>query len=62
MAILTADIDEISVRTEHLPQLANSIAEVVVDWNVNYTYKNARLGGKREYEGNCQDFVNAVLK
>lgn len=36
---------------------------MVVDWNVNYTYKNISIAdqGNRKV-GNCQDFVEAVLK
>lgn len=40
----------------------NKLADVIVEWNVNKVYSNFSLTGKAENEGNCQDFVEAVLR
>ena len=61
MALLSADIEEIAIPNTELPNIVHSLAEVVVDWNVNYTYKNTNLM-KKPFEGNCQDFVDAVIQ
>jgi hypothetical protein len=61
MALLTLDVDVISLPKQDIQSIARKIAEVVVEWNVNYTYCNYRITGKKEREGNCQDFVNSIL-
>jgi hypothetical protein len=60
MALLSADIDEIAVKQESLPELTQKLAEVVVNWNTNYTYKKTNVN-PNEHEGNCQDFVDELL-
>jgi len=63
MALLSADIDEIAVKKESLEEIIDKIAEVVVDWNTNYTYKKASVNGSNvEHEGNCQDFIDDILQ
>jgi hypothetical protein len=36
------------------------LSEIIVDWNINMKYKEN--GGDKKTEGNCQDFVEDVLK
>jgi hypothetical protein len=61
VALLSADLDALDIRKESLDELADKIAEVIVDWNTNKTYCNFAFTGKKPNEGNCQDFVEAVL-
>jgi hypothetical protein len=60
MALLTADIDELAVPRENLESTIRKIAEVVVGWNTDFTYRKSS-GQTMEYEGNCQDFVDDLL-
>lgn len=61
MALISADIDSIIMTKAGLEEVADKIAEVIVRWNVNNVYVNARVAGKRENEGNCQDFIDDIL-
>jgi len=61
-AIISADIQQLEVATTDIEQIASKIAEVVTKWNVHKSYVNFRLTGKKENEGNCQDFVEDMLK
>lgn len=61
MALLTLDVDTLTVTNKNLTELADKLAQVVVDWNVNKNYVAYKMQGKAENEGNCQDFVDAVL-
>jgi hypothetical protein len=58
-ALLSADVDEISA-TDDIVEIVRKLSEVIVDWNVNMKYKDN--GGDKKVEGNCQDFVEDVLK
>eukprot|EP01027_Heterolobosea_sp_BB2_P018448 GEZU01025983.1.p1 GENE.GEZU01025983.1~~GEZU01025983.1.p1 ORF type:complete len:222 (-),score=54.64 GEZU01025983.1:77-742(-) len=63
MAFIAADLHELASRND-FADLADTIADVVVDWNVNYLYKNISLSSNHPDKkvGNCQDFVEAMLK
>lgn len=60
MALLSADVDNIIIQKDKLADIADKIADVVVEWNVNYVYANIKTSQK-EHEGNCQDFVDNIL-
>lgn len=61
MAIISADIDNIiTPKSSDLNDLVDKLSEVIVDWNCNMNYINAKLG-KKPNEGNCQDFVEVEL-
>eukprot|EP01080_Neovahlkampfia_damariscottae_P009178 gene9178-1266_t len=58
-ALISADID--TIGSEHrLDEVVDALADVICDWNAHVIYKDQ---SKREKnEGNCQDFVNAILE
>eukprot|EP01027_Heterolobosea_sp_BB2_P013431 GEZU01019387.1.p2 GENE.GEZU01019387.1~~GEZU01019387.1.p2 ORF type:complete len:219 (-),score=85.77 GEZU01019387.1:83-739(-) len=60
MAFIAADLVELASRN-NFSDLADQIADVVVDWNVNYSYKNLTIGETTKKVGNCQDFVEVML-
>lgn len=60
-ALLTADIDSISSIKMLRTELVDKLAQLIVEWNSEKTYCLYRITGKNANEGNCQDFVDAVL-
>jgi len=56
---LTADIDDFD-SVKDIESLTHKLAEIIVDWNLNKGYKDH--GGDKQHVGNCQDFVEDVLK
>jgi hypothetical protein len=50
-ALITADIVEIGTARE-IKDLAEKLADIIVDWNLNKIYNNT--GGDKRVEGNCQ--------
>lgn len=58
-ALLSADVDAISA-TADINEVVKKLSEIIVDWNINMKYKEN--GGDKKTEGNCQDFVEDVLK
>lgn len=61
-ALISADIGEIYVAKDDLEVIANKIAAVITKWNTHKRYINFKMTGKGINEGNCQDFVEDVLK
>lgn len=61
MALLSMDVETLSIPKRDISELTDRLAEVVVDWNVNYNYLNFGIT-KKQYDGNCQDFVQSVLE
>lgn len=61
MALLSADVDNIIVQKDKLGDLAEKIADVVVEWNINNHYVNMKTSSKGNNEGNCQDFVYVYM-
>jgi hypothetical protein len=61
MALLSMDVETLSIPKQSIQVLTDRLAQVVVDWNVNKTYLNFGLT-KKPNEGNCQDFIQAVLE
>lgn len=61
MALLSMDVETLSIPKRDINELTDRLSEVVVDWNVNYNYLNFGLT-KKPFEGNCQDFILAVLE
>lgn len=67
MAILAMDVETLCVASSSLPQIADKLAQLIVEWNVNYHYKNYTIlkteeQKKNEKEANCQDFCMVVLE
>lgn len=60
-ALLTADIGELQ-KFKHHGEVVDKLAKLIVEWNIEREYCAFRLTGKYENEGNCQDFVEAVMK
>jgi hypothetical protein len=58
-ALLTADIDAIQ-STEKIEDVVDRLSRLIVHWNTNMKYKERNA--KRGEEGNCQDFVDAILE
>jgi len=61
-ALISADVGHVDFAKDDLETLADKIADIVTYWNVHYVYTNYKLLGKNSNEGNCQDFVEYVLK
>lgn len=57
-ALLTADIDSIQ-STEKIEVVVEKLSNLIVRWNTSMKYKDNN--GKKGEEGNCQDFVDAIL-
>jgi hypothetical protein len=58
-ALISADID--SIGSEHrLEEVVESLAQVICEWNANIQYKDQ--SNMQKNEGNCQDFVQAILE
>eukprot|EP01027_Heterolobosea_sp_BB2_P015521 GEZU01022202.1.p1 GENE.GEZU01022202.1~~GEZU01022202.1.p1 ORF type:complete len:264 (-),score=34.97 GEZU01022202.1:145-936(-) len=66
MAFISADIGDLVITNNSLEEIVDKIADCVVDWNVNYKYVktnySAHLDDSKTFAGNCQDFVDAMLK
>lgn len=61
MALISADIDNIIMpKCSDLQSVVHKLAEVIVDWNCNMHYIDAKLN-KKHNEGNCQDFVEVCV-
>eukprot|EP01080_Neovahlkampfia_damariscottae_P009448 gene9448-1654_t len=58
-AFLTADIGEITTK-ETLESVREKIAKVITNWNVNYSY--SMILKTNNHTGNCQTFVDEMLK
>jgi hypothetical protein len=58
-AFLTADIDHFA-SVKDIDSITQKLSEIIVDWNLNKGYTNR--GGDKNKVGNCQDFVEDVLK
>jgi len=59
--LLSADVEYIGSKIMPLNEVIDKIANLIVQWNTEKTYCLYRLTGKQANEGNCQDFVEAVL-
>jgi len=60
-ALLTADIGELQ-KFKNQTEVVDKLAKLIVEWNIEREYCAFRLTGKHENEGNCQDFVEAIMK
>ena len=58
-ALLSGDIDAIT-STEKIETIVDRLAETIVEWNTTKKYKDNN--GRKGEEGNCQDFVDAILE
>lgn len=61
-ALIAADVNNISVLDIPLQDVIHKLANLIVDWNVNYSYCVYRMSGKKPLEKNCQDFAEAIFK
>ncbi len=61
MSILSADLGQVYSPTGNPNEVFEKVADVIFNWNLNYHYKMASFTGKKSFEGNCQDFVEAIL-
>ena len=62
MALLALDIGTLQiVAKSSLDEIIDKLANLIVDWNVNRSYCAVRFPNKYPNEGNCQDFIEAVL-
>lgn len=59
-ALLTADVCEFQKTKDR--SVLDKLAKLIVQWNIEKEYCSFRLTGKHENEGNCQDFVEAIMK
>ena len=57
--MICADIGEIATLSD-LNGTVDKLAEVIIEWNTSMSYKSS--GGDKSKEGNCQDFVDAILR
>lgn len=60
-ALLAADVGTITALNAPLEFVIDRLATLIVHWNTEYQYCLYRITGKQACEGNCQDFVDAVL-
>jgi hypothetical protein len=61
VSLLTADIAGISLKDiDNFNEIRNNLAEIICYWNVNMKYKNNNCDLK--LEGNCQHFIDSILK
>jgi hypothetical protein len=61
MALISSDIEALSVCKEKLGVVANNLAAIIAEWNTNYTYSSLTGKGSAKKYGNCQDFVDYIL-
>lgn len=54
MALLALDVDSITVTNNTLPELADKLAHLVVEWNITKSYCAYKVQGKAKDEKNCQ--------
>lgn len=59
-SMLSFDIGEIEINSpEDLERVRDIISEFITGWNINMYYSNV---SKESNHGNCQDFVDALIK
>ncbi|KAL0483498.1 hypothetical protein AKO1_014559 [Acrasis kona] len=57
-ALFATDLETFETQQD-IDRVIKTLAKVIVDWNINKTYKST--GGDKKKEGNCQDFVDDIL-
>jgi len=62
MALLTADLDNTTMKELSMDQVSDRLSKVVTKWNLHKEYLNYSLRGKKKEQGNCHDFVEDVIK
>jgi len=59
-ALLAYDVAVI--KNVPLNDVIDQLCKLISRWNLTYTYCLFRMGGKRANEGNCQDFIEEVMR
>ena len=59
--IFCVDICSISTLDE-LNEIIETLVDIIIEWNINYTYKQTSGDPYIDNSGNCQQFIDYLIK